>query len=184
MVFETYHMDHAKGLMIVDCKDADTEEPDLKDPRCLGAILSNLSKELRVDGLVLNHFREKHYGRKTLKALREVIVLSTVLDQLGKQDPLPNFGSLGKKDVQARCRACHFNPGSLFGRMKELLLSNLPRIDCEAFKSEFTFRVGELARHGYKGCQNCVKRTVDDLSYLLTELERFADALMPRDWRK
>ena len=183
-MFDAYQMDYSKGLMIVDCRDADSEEPDLKDKRCLKAILGNLTKELRVDGLVLNHFREKHYGRKTLKALRQVIVLATAMDQLAAQEPLPNFGNLSRKEVQARCNACQFNIAPLFANLKGLLLGDLPRVNFTAFKRELVVKATELVRHRYKGCRNCIKRTVDDLSYLLTEIERFAETVMAPNGRK
>lgn len=183
-MFDTYHMDYAKGLMIVDCKNERAEEPDLKDRRILKSVLEKLTRELRVDGLILNHFREKHYGRKTLKALRQVIVLFTAIDQLAGQASIPNFGGLGRKDVQARCQACQFNIGPLFTRLKELLLGDLPRIDFPAFKAELTVKTTEMARHRYKGCQACIGRTVDDISYLLTEIERLAETIMTPDGRR
>ena len=177
-MFDSYQMDYAKGLMLIECKDADVTEPDLKDPRCLQAVLANLSNELRVDGIVLNHYREKHYGRKTLKALREVIALSSLLDQLAGQEALPNFPGLTKKEKQVRCEACIFSPASLFSRFKELLVGDLPNIDFPAFAAEFTIRAREMARHKYKGCQNCTGRTVDDLSFLLNEVAAFADKVL------
>jgi len=183
-MFDSYQMDHAKGLMIVDCSDAD-EEPDLKDPRCLKAVLGNLGNEMRVEGIVLNHHREKHYGRRTLKTLREVISLSSLLDQLAGQEPLPNFPGLARKEIQARCCACQFGPVSLFARLKELLLGDLPRIDFPAFSVEFAARARELERHRYKGCQRCTARTVADLSFLLSEIESFADRILaPGQGRK
>jgi hypothetical protein len=184
-MFDSYQMDHAKGLMIVDCSDADVDEPDLKDPRCLKAVLRNLSSELRVEGVILNHHREKHYGRRTLKALREVISLSSLHDQLAAQEPLPNFPGLARKEMQARCGACQFNPASLFARLKELLLGDLPQIDFADFSAEFAARARELERHRYKGCQHCTARTASDLSFLLSEVESFADRILaPGQGRK
>jgi hypothetical protein len=177
-MFDTYHMDHARGLMFVDCDDIDADEPDLKDPRCLRAVLGNLCNELRVDGIVLNHYREKHYGRKTLKALREVIALSSLLDQLKGQEALPNFPGLAKKEVQVRCDACPFNPRLLFTSLREILLDGLPEINFPAFAAEFTAKARDLQRHKYKGCSCCTSRTVDDLSFLLSEIESFADKVL------
>jgi len=183
-MFDAYHMDYAKGLMIVDCRNEGVDEPDLKDRRILESILEKLARELRVDGLVLNHFREKHYGRKTLKALRQVMVLLAAMDQLAAQKPVPNFGGLNRKEVTARCQACQFDIGPLVTRLHELLLGDLPRIDFPAFKAELTVKATEMARHKYKGCRACIRRTVDDLSYLLTEIERLAETIMMPDGRR
>ncbi len=185
MMFDSYHMDYAKGLMYVDCGDADVDEPDLKDPICLKAVLKNLRGELRVDGVILNHLREKHYGRKTLRALREIIALSSLLDELASQEPLPNFPGLTKREVSARCEACPFNAKVLFSRLKSLLLDNLPEIDFPSFATEFAMKTRELAGHTYKGCLGCTGRTVDDLSYLLSEIESFADRTLAQgNWRR
>ena len=181
MPFDSYHMDYAKGLMYIDCGDAGDREPDLKDPACLRAVLKHLHGELRVDGIILNHHREKHYGRKTLRALREIIALSAMLDELAAQKPLPNFPGLTRKEVSTRCDACPFNAGPLFVRLKSLLLDDLPEIDFFSFAGEFAAKVREMEAHTYKGCLGCTRRTADDLSFLLSEVEAFADRALARD---
>ena len=183
MVYDSYHIDHAKGLMIVDCTEV-KEEPDLREPKCLRAILKHLSKELRVEGLVLNHYREKHYGEKTLKTLQEILNLSSFFDQLAGQEPIPDFSSLSKKEINLRCSRCAFNSSNLFKRLKDLLLGDLPNVDFPAFAAEFTVKVKELSRHKYTGCHNCTARTVDDLSFLLTQIELFSNRILASiQWR-
>ena len=175
--FETYHMDYSKGLMIVDCLAAAGEEPDLKDRACLLAVLKNIRKELRVDGIVLNHHREKHYGSATLAALQAVIAISSLFDQLSRQEPLPHFGGLTKKEARERCAPCAFCPANLFRSLEERLIGGLPRVDFPAFAAELAARAGEMRGHRFTGCRDCVKRSVEDMFFLLGETDSFANRL-------
>ena len=183
-MFDTYRMDHAKGLMIVDCKDADGGAVSLKDPVCLKAVLRNLCKELTVDGLVLNHHLERHYGKRTIKALGDVLSLASVLSQLSAQEPLPDFNGQSRKETEAACLQCPLNPQNLFKRFKDLLLGDLPNIDFAAFAAEFAVRVRELGRQRDTGCRNCTRRTVDDLSFLLTQIDSFSNRLVANSVRR
>ncbi len=164
--------------MSIECRESGTREPDLCETGCLEAVIRHLGKELRVDGIVLDHYKEKHYGRRTLEVLQEVIGLSSLMDQLSGQTALPEFSSLSNKEIQLRCQRCPFNPSVLFTRMKELLLGDLPNIDFPAFAAEFTVKAKELERHRYIGCQSCVSRNVDDLSFLLGQIESFSQKVI------
>jgi len=175
--FETYHMDYSKGLMVVDCLAAAGEEPDLKDRACLLAVLKNIRKELRVDGIVLNHHREKHYGAATLAALQAVIAISSLFDQLSGQEPLPHFSGLTRKEALERCTPCAFCPANLFRDLEERLIGGLPRVDFPAFAVEMTARAGEMGDHRFTGCRSCIRRSVEDLFFLLGEAGAFADRL-------
>jgi len=182
--FETYHMDYSKSLMIVDCLAAAEKEPDLKDRACLLAVLKNIRKELRVDGIVLNHHREKHYGSATLAVLHAVIAISSLFDQLSDQEPLPHFSGLTKKEARERCGPCAFCPDNLFRGLEERLIGDLPRIDFPAFAAEMTAKVGEMREHRFTGCRDCVKRSVEDMFFLLGETGSLANRLAAGcNWR-
>ena len=177
-MYDSYQMDHAKGLMIVDCRGGNGKEPDLKDPGCLASVLVHLSKEFRVDGLVLNHYREKHYGGRTLEVLNEVIALSSLLRQLTKQRALPRFKDMSKKESQDRCVSCPLNPAQMFTRLRDLLLGDLPKIDFPAFGAEFTVKARELDRHRGRGCSECTERTVKDMEFLLVQIDSFTEKVL------
>ena len=155
----------------MDCKEGAESATDLRDPSCLAAVLVHMEREFGIESVVLSHYVERQYGAKAMAALRGIVAMANLLNQLGSRPPSPNFPSLSRKQVKAKCSACPFHPKTLFDGLR----SRLERGFAE-FHVAFTGATEQLHRYREPGCATCVSATTNDLIYLYRSATTFGEA--------
>ncbi len=170
-MFSQAEVQPSRARLIVDCKEAPEASADLRDPKCLAAVLGHLEREFGIEAVVLSHYVEKQYGPKAMETLRRLLALSRLLGQIAVRDPAPNFPGMARKQVAARCAACPFNPHTLFPKLRERVLG-----DFSAFHAEFLRSTEALHRYREAGCKACTGATANDLIYLFREAVAFGEA--------
>ena len=175
-MFSQAEVQPSRGRLIVDCKDALNAAADLRDPSCLASVLGHLERAFGVENVVLSHYVERQYGQATMKVLRRILAIVSLLDQLGTRPPSPNFPSLSRKEVASKCRACPFHPKALF----EGLRSRVVR-DYAEFHATLSASTEKLYGYREPGCTACVNATTNDLIYLFGSVSAFADDMLVPD---
>jgi len=160
-VFSQAEVQPSRGRLIVDCKDAPDSAADLRDPRCLAA--------------VLGHYVERQYGRAAMNVLRRILAVLSLLDQLGTRPPAPNFPSLSRKEVASKCRTCPFHPKTVFDGLRSRAMRGFSELH-----ATLTSSTEKLYAYREPGCTACVNATTSDLIYLFRSVSDFGDdALVP-----
>lgn len=170
-LFSQAEVQPSRGRLVVDCKEAPESAADLRDPSCLAAVLAHLEREFGIESVVLSHFVERQYGADAMDALRRIVAMANLLNQLGSRPPAPNFPGLSRKKVNAKCAACPFHPKTLFDGLR----SRLERGYAE-FHEAFTGATEQLHRYKEPGCGTCVSATTNDLIYLFRSATNFGEA--------
>lgn len=154
------------GRLILQCGDAPPEVADLAHPDCLAAVLRTMRETAAVRDIILVRDREKAFGPRARSALRALLAITRLLDQLATREPTPDFPGFTAKEVAAVCAKCPFRPARMFEDLRSSLFGG-PHPFLEALKD----LAASLEEYEEEGCEACMGATIQDLRVLLAELK-------------